>query len=167
VHPASPDGRPASYDVDARAAIDAVLEPLREETDRVDREVRDNAAFLEDRRRSRLDAETRDLLDRAAESPTAPASLRRLARRVATGELGWDDVFARRAGADGEAFLADAFRTAQEHFCEADLARVAVPAAALETGIDPDAVAVDLDVTRREARDEHDAIFRRAIWDQS
>src|SRR5262249_44503303 len=151
------------------------LEPLREETDRVDREVRDNAAFLEDRRRSRLDAETRALLDRAAESPEAPASLRRLARRVATGELGWDDVFARRAGADGEAFLADAFRTAQEHFGEADLARVAVPEAALGTGIDPGQLAADLERSQRAAhlertqggaRAEHDAIFHRAVRDQ-
>lgn len=161
--PASPDPRLTPYDVDARAAIDTVLEPLREETARVDREVRDNAAFLEARRRSRLDRETRDLLDRAAESPEAPASMRRLARRVASGELDWDDVFARRGGADGDAFLTDAFRAADEHFAGTDLARVPVPEAALETGIDPDEVAADLDQTRREARAEHDAIYRRAF----
>ena len=164
--PASPEPRFTPYDVDARAAIDAVLEPLREETARVDREVRDNAAFLEERRRSRLDAETRDLLDRAAQSPDAPASMRRLARRVASGELGWDDVFARRGGPDGEAFLTEAFRTAEEHFADTDLARVLVPEAALETGIDPDDISADLDRTRREARDEHDAIFRRAFRDR-
>jgi hypothetical protein len=166
VPPASPDPRPASYVVEARAAIDAVLEPLREETDRVDREVRDNEAFLDERRRSRLDAETRGLLDRAAESPQAPASLRRLARRVAGGEIGWDDVFAHRAGPDGEAFLADAFSTAREHFADADLAPVPVPEAALETGIDPDEIADDIDRTRREARDEHDLVFRRTFEDQ-
>jgi hypothetical protein len=152
--------------VDARAAIDAVLEPLRQETDRVDREVRDNAAFLDERRRSRLDAETRGLLDRAAESPQAPESLRRLARRVAGGEIGWDDVFAHRAGPDGEAFLADALSTARAHFADADLAPVQVPEAALETGIDPDEVADDIERTRREARNEHDLIYRRAVEDR-
>lgn len=152
--------------MDARAAIDAVLEPLHEETDRVDREVRDNAAFLEERRRARLDPETRALLDRAAESPQAPASLRRLARRVAAGELGWDDVFAHRAGPDGEAFLADAFATARQHFADADLDTVAVPEAALETRIDPDDIADDIERSRRQARDEHDLIFRRAFEDR-
>jgi hypothetical protein len=166
VPPESPDPRFATYDADARAAIDAVLEPLREETDRVDREVRDNAAFLEERRRSRLDAETRGLLDRAAESPQAPDSLRRLARRVAGGELSWDNVFAHRGGADGEAFLAEAFRTAHEHFSDADLSRVPVPDSALETGIEPDELTDDIERTRREARDEHDAIFRHALEDR-
>jgi hypothetical protein len=165
VPPASPDPRFRPYDADPRAAIDAVLEPLRDETDRIDSELRDNAAFLEERRRERLDPETRDLLDRAAESPQAPASLRRLARRVAAGELGWDDVFAHRAGPDGEAFLTDAFATARQHFADADLGRVPVPDAALETGIDPDDVSDDIERTRREARDEHDLIFRRAFED--
>lgn len=164
--PASPDPRFAAYDVHARAAIDAVLEPLREETDRVDREVRDNAAFLEERRRSRLDAETRGLLDRAAESPQAPESLRRLARRVGRGELSWDDVFASRGGPDGDAFLADAFRTAREQFADADLTLVAAPEAALETGVDPADIADDIDRTRREAGDEHDAVFRRTFGDR-
>jgi hypothetical protein len=166
VPPASPDPRFAAYDVDARAAIDAVLEPLREATDRVDREVRENAAFLEERRRSRLDPETRGLLDRAAESPQAPESLRRLARRVAGGELSWDDVFARRGGPDGDTFLTDAFRTAREHFADADVALVPVPEAALETGVDPEDVADDIDRTRREARDQHDAVFRRTFEDR-
>jgi hypothetical protein len=166
VPPASPDPHTGAYAVDARTAIEAVLEPLREATDRVDREVRDNAAFLDERSRSRLDADTQSLLDRAAESPQAPASLRRLASRVARGEMGWDDVFAHRAGPDGEAFLADAFSTARERFADADLAPVPVPEAALETGIDPDEIADDIDRTRREARDEHDLIFRRALEDQ-
>jgi hypothetical protein len=166
VPPASPDPRFTPYDVDARAAIDEVLEPLREETARVDREVRDTAAFLDERRRSRLDAETRDLFDRAAQSPEAPAAMRRLARRVASGELGWDDVFARRGGPDGEAFLTEAFRTARQQFADTDLARVPVPEAALEAGVDPADVADDIDRTRRGARDEHDAIFRRAFEDQ-
>jgi hypothetical protein len=170
VHPASPEprfpppGAPGTpYDVDARAAIDAVLEPLRAETDRVDREVRDNAAFLEQRRRDRIDPDTRRLLDRAADSPDAPDSLRRLARRVSSGEIGWDDVFARRVGPDGDAFLAEAFRTARQHFGDADLPRVSVPEAALETGVDPDDVADDIERTRREARADHDAVFRRTF----
>jgi len=166
VPPASPEPPFGTYDVDTRAAVEAVLDPLRAETERVEREVRDNAAFLEERRRTRIDAETGALLDRAAESPEAPASLRRLARRVAAGELSWDDVFAHRAGADGEAFLAEAFRTAREHFTDVDLDRVGVPEAALETGIDPVEVADDLDRTRREASEEHDAIFRRAFGDR-
>jgi hypothetical protein len=149
--------------VDSRAAIDAALEPLRAETDRVDRELADNRRFLDDRRNRRLDAETRELLDRAAESPQAPESLRRLARRIAGGELTWDDVFAHRAGAEGDAFLADAFRTAEQHFADADVATVPVPEAAVETGVEPDEVAADIDRTRREARDEHDAVFRRAV----
>jgi hypothetical protein len=160
VPPASPDPR---RDIDGRAAIDAVLEPLRAETDRVDRELADNRQFLEERRSRRLDPETRDLLDRAADSPEAPESLRRLARRIAGGELTWDDVFAHRAGPDGDAFLSDAFRTAEQHFADADLAPVPVPDAALDTGVDPDEVDADLARTRREARDEHDAIFRRAF----
>ena len=158
--PATPDPR---RDVDSRAATDAVLEPLRAEGDRVDRELADNRRFLDQRRGQRLDAETRELLTRAAESPQAPVSLRRLARRIAGGELTWDDVLARRAGAEGEAFVAEAFRTAEQHVADAEVAPVKVPAAAVETGIDPDEVAADIDRTRREARAEHDAVFRRAF----
>jgi hypothetical protein len=154
VLPASPDPS------DGRAAVDAVLEPLRAETDRVDRELAANQAFLEERRALGLDAETRDLLSRAAQSPSAPESLRRVARLVAGGRLTWDDVFARRAGQDGAAFLEDAFRTAREHFAEADLEPVPVPEEALEVGVDPDEVAADIERVRDEARTAHDAIFR-------
>lgn len=158
--PASPD---PSLGLDGRAAIDAVLEPLRAETDRVDRELADNEAFLEERRSQGVDADTQALLARAAESPTAPDSLRRLAQRVAAGEITWDDVFARRAGGDGTTFLDDAFRTAQQHFPDADLPTVRVPDDALAVGVDPDAVSDDIFRTRVEAREAHDAIFRRAF----
>ncbi len=153
--PASPDGIP-----DAQAAIDAVLEPLREESDRVGREIEANRAFLDERRARALDPETRALLDRAADSPSAPESVRRVARQVAAGRVTWDDVFAHRAGPAGEAFLADAFRTAREHFADADLSAVPVPDEALEVGVDPDEVSADLELTLAEAADEHDAIFR-------
>lgn len=145
--PASPD-------------IDAVLAPLREELDRVDRALADNRAFLEERRSTGLDGETRSLLDRAADSPTAPDSLRRLAREVAGGRLTWDDVFARRAGADGEAFLAEAFSVARERFGEVEVAPVPVPDEALAVGVDPEAVAADLQLTLAIARIEHDSIYR-------
>jgi len=72
-------------------------------------------------------------------------------------------VFAHRGGPDGEAFLVDAFRTAREHFADAEVARVAVPEAALETGVDPEGVADDIDRTRHEARGDHDAVFRRTF----
>ncbi|MGA8245468.1 MAG: hypothetical protein WB797_01040, partial [Nocardioides sp.] len=72
--PAYPEGLP-----DGRAAIDAVLEPLREESDRVGRELEANRAHLDERRARAIDPETRALLGRAADSPTAPASLRRVA----------------------------------------------------------------------------------------
>jgi hypothetical protein len=160
VPPASPDPR---LGLDARAAVDAVLEPLRAETDRVDRALADNQQFLEERRSRGVDAETRALLTRAAESPTAPDSLRGVARRVAHGEITWDDVFAHRAGAGGAAFLDDAFRTAQQHFADADVPVVRVPDEALEVGIEPDEVSEDLLRTRVEAREAHDAIFRRAF----
>jgi hypothetical protein len=150
VHPASPD---------PRSAIDVVLEPLRVETDRVDRELAANQAFLDERRARGLDAETRDLLSRAAESPSAPESLRRVARQVASGRITWDDVFAHRAGPDGQAFLRDAFATAREHISD-DPAPVEVPDAALEVGIDPDEVADDIARTRAEAQAAHDAVFR-------
>jgi hypothetical protein len=156
--PASPEPLP-----DARAAIDAVLEPLREETDRVGRELEDNRAYLEEHRARGVDAETRALLDRAADSPSAPESLRRVARQVADGRTTWDDVFAHRAGPDGEAFLTDAFRTAHEHFADADLGAVPVPDEALEVGVDPEAVSEDLTRTLAEAAEEHDAIFRSAF----
>jgi hypothetical protein len=159
VPPASPDPVPAQ----ARAAIDAALEPLREATDRADRELADNQRFLEERRSGRIDAETRDLLERAARSPEAPVSLRRLARRIAGGELTWDDVFAHRGGADGDGFLADAFRTARERFSDADLPPVPVPREALETGVDPSEVAADLETLLQEAGEQHDAIFRRTF----
>jgi hypothetical protein len=161
VPPASPDATN-----DGRAAIDAVLEPLRAEGDRVDRELSANRAFLDERRSRHLDPETRALLDRAADSPEAPESLRRLARRVASRELTWEDVFAHRAGADGDAFLAEAFRTARERFADATVPQVPIPDEALDTGIDPDEVAADIDRTRAEAREEHDAIFRRAFEDR-
>jgi hypothetical protein len=159
VPPASPD----ALGPDGRAAIDAVLEPLRAETDRVDRALADNQAFLEERRSRGVDAETRALLARAAESPQAPDSLRRVARRVAAGEISWDDVFAHRAGPEGAAFLDDAFRTARQHFADADLPPVRVPDEALEVGIDPDEVSDDIRRTGVEAREAHDAIFRRAF----
>jgi hypothetical protein len=89
--------------------------------------------------------------------------LRRVARRVAAGQLTWDDVFAHRAGPEGEAFLGDAFRTAREHFAEADLGSVPVPDEALEVGVDPDQVSEDLARTLAEAAEEHDAIFRRGL----
>ncbi len=158
--PASPDPRLVP---DGRAALDAVLEPLRAETDRVDRELADNQAFLEERRSRGVDPETRALLTRAAESPTAPDSLRRVARMVAAGQVTWDDVFSHRAGPEGAAFLDDAFRTARQHFADADLPAAVVPDEALEVGIDPDAVSDDLARTRLEAREAHDAIFRRAF----
>jgi hypothetical protein len=150
VHPASPD---------PRAAIDAILEPLRAETDRVDRALADNEAFLAEHRVRGLDAETRDLLSRAAQSPTAPESVRRVARQVAAGRITWDDVFAHRAGPDGEAFLHDAFATAREHVSD-DPTPVEVPEAALETGIDPVEVAADIARTRADAQAAHDAVFR-------
>jgi hypothetical protein len=149
--------RPASPE------IDAVLEPLREGVDRVDRELADNRAYLEERRRRGIDVETRDLLDRAAHSPSAPSSVRRLSRELAAGRLTWDDVFAHRAGADGEAFLACAFRTARERFADVEVAPVRVPDEALAVGVDPGAVDADMARTIAEARQEHDAIFRRAI----
>jgi hypothetical protein len=156
--PASPDEIP-----DGRAAIDAVLEPLREETELVDREVEADRAYLDERRAKGIDPETRALLDRAADSPSAPESLRRVARQVATGRITWDDVFAHRAGPEGEAFLADAFRTAREHFADVDLATVPVPDEALEVGVDPLRVSDDLEKTLAEAAEEHDAIFRQAF----
>lgn len=149
--PASPD---------ARASIDTVLEPLREETERVDHELASNHAFLEERRSRGVDEETRDLLTRAAASPSAPDSIRRLARQVAAGELTWDAVFAHRAGPDGMAFLSEAFSTAQEHFARARVPPVAVPHDALDVGIDPDEVAADIGRTRAEARVAHDEVFR-------
>jgi hypothetical protein len=156
--PASPEPVP-----DARAAIDAVLEPLREETDRVGREMEANRAFLDERRARGIDPGTRALLDRAADSPEAPDSLRRLARQVAAGRVTWDDVFAHRAGPEGEAFLADAFRTARDHFSDTDLTPVIVPDEALEIGVDPAEVSDDLARTLAEAAEEHDAIFRHAF----
>jgi hypothetical protein len=150
VHPASPD---------PRAAIDAVLEPLRVETDRVDRALADNQAFLDERRARGLDRETRDLLARAAESPTAPESVRRVAQQVAAGRITWDDVFAHRAGPDGQAFLRDAFATAREHVDD-DSTPIDVPDEAREIGIDPGAIAEEIARTRAEARIAHDAIFR-------
>lgn len=158
--PASPE---QGFGADGRAAIDAVLEPLRAETDQVDRTLADDRAFLEERRSRGVDPETRALLTRAADSPTAPTSLRRLARRVADGEITWDDVFAHRAGPDGAAFLDEAFRTARQHFADADLTPVRVPDEALEVGVDPDEVSDDIFRTRVEAREDHDAIFRRAF----
>ena len=161
--PASPEPRFDSY---GRAAIDAVLEPLRAETDRVDRALADNQAFLEERRSRGVDAETRVLLTRAAESPSAPRSLRQVARRVAAGEITWDDVFAHRAGPEGAAFLDAAFRTARQQFADADLTPARVPDEALEVGVDPDEVSDDIFRTRVEAREAHDAIFRRAFEDR-
>jgi hypothetical protein len=156
--PASPDEVP-----DGRAAIDAVLEPLREETERVDHELAADRAYLDERRARGIDPETRALLDRAADSPSAPESLRRMARQIAAGRITWDDVFAHRAGPEGEAFLADAFRTAREHFADADVATVPVPEEALEVGVDPQEVSDDLEQTLAEAGAEHDAIFRQAF----
>jgi hypothetical protein len=158
VLPASPDGIP-----DGQAAIDAVLEPLRKQSDRVGREIEANRAFLEERRARAVDPETRALLDRAADSPSAPESLRRVARTIAAGRLTWDDVFSHRAGPEGEAFLVDAFRAAREHYADADLTAVPVPDEALEVGVDPDEVSADLERTLAEAADEHDAIFRRTF----
>lgn len=149
--------RPASPE------IDAVLEPLREGADRVDRALADNRAYLDQRRAQGIDPETRDLLDRAANSPSAPSSLRRLVREVAAGRQTWHDVFAHRAGADGEEFLASAFRTAHERFADVEVAPVPVPDEALAVGVDPEAVDADIARTIAEARQEHDAIFRRAI----
>jgi hypothetical protein len=150
VPPASPD---------ARAAIEAVLEPLVLETDRVDRAVADNRSFLDARRARGLDRETRDLLSRAAESPSAPESVRRVAREVAAGRLTWDDVFAHRAGAAGQAFLRDAFATARAHVTD-DPTPIDVPPEALEVGLDPADVATDIARTRAEAQAAHDAVFR-------
>jgi hypothetical protein len=130
VPPASPD---------ARAAIEAVLEPLVLETDRVDRAVADNRSFLDARR--------------------APESVRRVAREVAAGRLTWDDVFAHRAGAAGQAFLRDAFATARAHVTD-DPTPVDVPPEALEVGLDPADVATDIARTRAEAQAAHDAVFR-------
>jgi len=154
--PASPE------DPDGRSAIDAVLEPLRDGVDRVTHEMADNSAFLDERRTRGIDPETRALLDRAAGSPAAPESLRRVARRVAAGRGSWDDVFARRAGPDGEAFLAEALRTARDRFADIDVTPVAAPEEALAVGIDPEAVDADVAQTIAEARQEHDAIFRPA-----
>lgn len=145
---------------DARVAVDAVLEPLREETERVDRELASNHAFLEERRSRGVDPGTRDLLRQAADSPSAPDSLRRLARKVAAGEITWEDVFAHRAGPTGTAFLVDAFSTAHKHFAEAGLSPVAVPDEALDVGTDPAEVAADIERTRAEARAAHDEVFR-------
>ena len=155
--PASPD---------PRAAIDAVLEPLREETDRIDRELASNRAFLQERRARGVDAETRDLLARAATSPAAPDSLRRLARRVAAGELTWDDVFTHRAGPDGTAFLGDAVRTAREHFAEVEVEQVRVPDQALDLGVDPEEVSDDIFQALVQAHADHDAVFRHRLEDR-
>jgi hypothetical protein len=157
---------PASPDVpDATDAVDSALEPLRSQADVVDRELRDNEAFLQQRRSRGVDREVRSLLERAADSTSAPSSLRRLARRVAAGELTWDDVFAHRAGPDGDAFLTDAFATARRHFADADLAPVKVPEEALAVNVDPAAIATDIDQTMTAAREAHDRIFRRAFED--
>ena len=158
--PASPEpgGRPGTRD-----AIDAVLAPFRDSVDEVDRELADNRAFLEERRRRGLDTETRDLLDRAAQSPNAPDSLRRLAREVAAGRVTWEDVFAHRAGADGEEFLTEAFRTARDRFADADVAAVPVPEEALAVGVEPEAVDADLQLTLAVARIEHDSIYRQTL----
>jgi hypothetical protein len=145
----------------ASPEIDAVLAPLRDEVERVDAAMANNRAFLEERRRRGLDAETRSLLDRAADSPTAPDSLRRLAREVAAGRLAWDDVFAHRAGADGEEFLTDAFRTARERFADVEVAPVPVPEEAHAVGVDPEQVDADLQMTLAIARLEHDSIHRQ------
>ncbi|HEY3531140.1 MAG TPA: hypothetical protein VGK78_18500, partial [Nocardioides sp.] len=153
--PRSPD--PA----DGRRAIDAVLEPLRAETHRVDDELRDNEEFLAERRSCGIDPETRALLERAAGSPAAPESLRRVARLVAAGRVTWDDVFAHRGGPEGAAFLDDALRTARRQFAEADLPPAKVPDEALEVGIDPDEVSDDIFRARVEAQEDHDAIFRQ------
>jgi hypothetical protein len=165
VPPASPD-RPGDLP-GSRSAIEAVLAPLRDEVEAIDREMTDNRAFLEDRRRRGVDAETRSLLDRAADSPTAPDSLRRLAREVAAGRLTWDDVFAHRAGADGEAFLADAFRTARERFADVEVAPVPVPEEAHAVGVEPEQVDADLQMTLAIARLEHDSIFRQSLEGRS
>jgi hypothetical protein len=164
VPPASPE--PPAELPGSRSAIDVVLRPLREGVDRVDRELADNRAFLEQHRRRGLDAQTRDLLARAADSPSAPESLRRLAQEVAAGRLTWDDVFAHRAGADGEGFLAEAFRTARERFADAEVPTVPVPEEALAVGVDPEAVDADIQMTLAIARLEHDAVFRETldIW---
>ncbi len=82
-----------------------------------------------------------------------------MARQVAAGGITWDDVFAHRAGPDGETFLQDAFRTAREHISD-DAAPVEVPEAALEPGVDPDEVALDIARTRADAQAGHDAMFR-------
>jgi hypothetical protein len=153
VRPASPDP------YDARAAIDAALEPLRAETERVDAELASNQAFLDERSTRALDADTCDLLSRAARSPSAPESLRRVARQVAAGRITWEDVFARRAGSDGAAFLEDAFRTAREHVSD-DPAPVTVPDEARKVGVVPAEVAADIERTRAEASVAHDAVFR-------
>lgn len=157
MRPASPDYR---YAGPGRAAIDAALEPLRAETDRVDRELAANESFLEERRSRALDRETCSLLSRAADSPSAPSSLRRLAARVAAGEITWEDVFAHRAGSEGAEFLEDAFRTARERYADVRLEAVPVPDDALEVGVDPRDVAADIERNRAEARAAHDEVFR-------
>jgi hypothetical protein len=140
-------------------AIDAVLEPLRVETDRVDRALADNQAFLDERRTRGLDRETRDLLSRAGGSPAAPESVLRVAQQVSSGKITWDDVFAHQAGPDGEAFLQEAVRTAREHVDD-EPRPVPVPDAALGLGVDPAQVAADIELTLAEARAGHDDVFR-------
>lgn len=152
--PASPD---------PRELIHEILEPLTAEAERADALMAENTAFLEQRRSQGLDAETKQLLQDAARSPEAPASLRRLAGRVAHGEITWDDVFRGRAGADGADFLATAFTVARARFEDADMAPVEVPEEALEVGVDPTAVHDDITRTLEEARAEHDRIWREGL----
>lgn len=105
----------------------------------------ENADFLDRQRARRLSPEERELMERAAESPTAPESLRRLAHRVATGELGWADVLAGRGGEDGAAFREAALETARQHWATADVGRVEPPEEALELGVDPESTSAAID----------------------
>ena len=130
---------------DPRSEIRALLAPLEDAVAEGRRQRADNADFLDGLRARRLRPEERDLMERAAQSPAAPESLRRLARRVAAGELDWVDVLSGRGGEDGAAFRDAALRTAREHWATAEVERVDPPADALDLGVDPETTSAAID----------------------
>ena len=147
---------------DLGGALRALLEPLREELAQAQELIDDNRRYLEEKQARGIDHETKDLFRRAAESPNAPESLKKIAREVEEGHTTWEDVFARRSGELGQAFLHDAFTTARLHFEDADLATVEPPREALDQGIDPAEVERDVRATLEgEPTDEVAEFWRR------
>ncbi|MEX0428280.1 hypothetical protein AB3X52_11680 [Nocardioides sp. DS6] len=125
--------------------VRALLGPLEDAIAAARRVRADNADFLDRTRHRGLRPEERDLMERAAESPGAPESLRRLARRVAAGDLDWADVFSGRAGEDGTAFREAALHTARQHWATAEVARVEPPREALDLDVDPETTSAAID----------------------